>query len=311
MKIKYILPVLLILLLPVGLIARDSRDLEKFCDDVVFNETYKSYHGKDGVVYSVKYTMGEIDNRGEYIDDVLGWYCASHDCSEGLFGGMTIFGDMTYYYNMPTFALYLNNKELFEALLNKFPEMMDLVDNGFNASKPNLSNGEFATPALLAVKEGQIGVLKYLVTNYNVNLFKAFGYIYIHPQGAKRLYNAQETAEKAVRRWTRRNNEDRLECAKAVLEYVNAWYEKNKDNTALQEEARKYNEEVYASASKPEYMMDNMVPLDLRPFEFTPNLNLLQLNIEEKYAKNIEKQIDAIIEKIMRDFDLSALGNPA
>ena len=309
MKIRYILPVLLIALLPSMIMARDSKDLEKYCDNIVFNETYKLYHDKEGILYSIRYTMGDIDNRGKYIDEVLGWYCESHDCSEGAFGGMTIFGNMTYYYNMPTFALYLNNKELFEALLNKFPEMKDLVDNGFNASDPNLSNGEFATPALLAVKEGQIGVLRYLVTNYDVNLFKAFGYIYIHPQGAKRLYNAQETAEKAVKRWARRNNEERLECAKAVLEYVNAWYEENKENTALQEEAQKYNEEVYASASKIEYMMDNMVPLDLTPFEYTPSLNLLQLNIEERYAQNIEKQIDAIIEKIMRDFDLSAFGN--
>lgn len=308
MKIGNIFSALLIMLLPFFVFAGESKDLEKFCDNIIFNEAYKLYHGSEYNSRAFTYALGDQDKRGKYKYDLLE-LCENADCGKAQFGKIRIFDRRSLELNMPSFLLYFNNIEIFELLLLNRPEMKNLMDDGMY---PDITwcNGEFITPALNAVKEGQLGILKYLVNNYNANLFKKAGYIYHNKSKPQEPLDAKTIAANAVEKWA--NNPDRLKCAIAVQDYVNQWYTENENNQVLNSEAAEYNNRVFQFASDPIYIMENITPIEFQMLEFTPSLDIFKpQKIEDNLTQNIEKQIDALIERIMHDFDLSAFGNQA
>ncbi len=308
MKIKHILPAFLIMLLPVGIMATDNKDLEMFCDNIIFNEMYNLYYGLDTNSYAFEYALGEKNNRGKYKYDVLEICDEKNACERALFGGKKVFGERSLLLNMPSYLLYFNNIEVFELLLKNHPEYKDFIDDG---TYPDITycNEEFTTPALNAVKEGQLGIVKYLVENYDVNLFKTAGYVYYNKNKPQRPLTVEEIADNAVTKWRDETpNADRLKCAVAMQKYVKQWQESHKDMKA---KAKAYNEKAYKFASDPEYIMENITPFEFTPPQFTPSLNLFKLDLKEEYAQTIEKRIDTMIKKLMRDFDFSAFGNQA
>ena len=296
------------MLLPIGIMATGNKDLDKFCDNIIFNEMYNQYYGLDDNSYAFDYVLGEKNDRAKYKYEVLKICDEKNACEWALFGGKKVFGKRSILLNMPSYLLYFNNIEVFELLLKNHPEYETFVDDG---TYPDITycNEEFTTPALNAIKEGQLGVLKYLVKNYNANLFKTAGYVYTRKNMPKEPLKGNIIAENAVKKWA--NNPDRLKCAKAVKEYVDQWYEDNKNNQKLNKEADEYNAKLYEFASNPKYIMENITPFELTPLKLTPSLDLFKLDLKEGYAQTIEKRIDAMIEKLMRDFDFSVFGNPA
>ena len=82
MRIKNIFVVLLVMLLPILGIARDTQDFEATCDNIVFNEAYNLYHGKEDT-YALQYALGEPSDRGKFNDELKKWYCIENDCWYG------------------------------------------------------------------------------------------------------------------------------------------------------------------------------------------------------------------------------------
>lgn len=312
MKLKYLLPLLIFMLIPVAGTATNEKDLEVYCDDMFYNQAYDAWHSLPDNAYQLRYMLGDRDNRGKYKYKMLDFCERMGDCAEARYGEVLIAGTdkRTTRLNMVAFALEFNNREVFETLVLNMPELRYLIDSGLYDGEDKIwSNNKFLTPALNAIKNGQVGVLKYLIKEYNVNLFKWGGYMYRRvpdypPQNGKSM------AEKAVNKWANKTPDaNRLKCAEAVLKVVDDWYAKNINNRQLKAEAEEYNMALYKVASQKEYMIENITPLQFTPV--TP-LDLFKLQgIEEGFAINIDKKIDAIIEKIMRDFDLSAFGNQA
>lgn len=302
MQIKRILSILLIMLLPIGIMARDSKDFERACDAIVFNEAYEKFHD---VVKpkSFTYVLGEKDNRLKYKDELLK-FCNENKCDRAKFAGMTIFEKRALDLNMPSFLLYLNNIKLLEILLSEHPEMKVLMDDG---TYPDITwcNGEFITPALNAVKEGQIGILKYLVDKYNVNLFKIAGYKYYNKNKPQHPLTVVEIADEAIARWRYETpNSARLECAVKMKEYVEEWKNSHK---YMEAQAKDYNNKVENFASTPKYIMSDIIQ-----FEFIPvnTLDLFRLqNMEGNYSQSfkqqyVEKRVSALIEKVMHNLEL-------
>lgn len=310
MKIKYIFPLLIFMLAPVAGMATDEKDLEMFCDNIFYDKAYDAYHDLTDNIDYFDYVLGDKNNKGKYKYKMVD-YCGRTDCEKARFGEVRMDdGKRTNRLNMVAFALEFNNIEVFETLVLNMPKLRYLIDSGLYEGEDKIfSNNEFLTPALNAIKNGQVGVLRYLIREHNVNLFKWGGYMYRRVPDYLPL-EGKTIAEKAVNKWTNKTPDaNRLKCAEAVLKVVEDWYDKNKNNRQLKAEAEEYNRELYKVASQKIYMIENITPLQFTPA--TP-LDLFKLQgIEEGFAINIDKKIDAIIEKIMRDFDLSAFGNQA
>ena len=166
-------------------------------------------------------------------------------------------------------------------------------------------NEEFLTEAFQAVKEGQVGVLEYLIENYKPNLLKLSGYVYRSPYLPHEPVNVRELAKNSLEKYKERDDYARVECMLAIQKVIEDWYKKHEYEKEYVEDAKRYNEIVLKWA--PIYRVENDMP-----FEFTPSLDIFKLQgIEENFAQSIEKQIGILIENIMRDFDISAFGNPA
>ncbi|MBO4707577.1 MAG: hypothetical protein J5594_03340 [Elusimicrobiaceae bacterium] len=303
-KIKCIISLLLLIsVLPIGLAARASNDLEKECDNLIYEATYNRYYGRTIPNEEIPYMLGEPDKpNGKTIYKYKVFHmCNVINCESASFGGFKINNDeATNRYNMPTFALFLNNIEMFEELLKEFPNLRYLVDSAI--SKKKSYNGEFLTPALNAIAEGQYGILKYLIKKYDVNLLKEGGNIHVII-GYDHIIDAKKFAEDAVNKWKNAGNTKRLRCAQETKKVVEEWYAKHEHESKYVNEKIKYNEEIKKLAKEHPVVQ-------IMPFEFTPSLDLFKpQNIEQNFAQNIDKQIDILIEKIMHDFDLSTFGN--
>ena len=302
MKIKYFFALIFALaLLPIYANALDKN----YCDNAVYKTYYDRFEGKN-VTDDVKYVMGKRDNRGKYINETLA-YCADPNledkCDWAMYGGDRHGYDKALV-NMPTFALLLNNIPLFEALINRGGYGY-LLDNGVYKVAEDKFNDEFLTQALQAVKEGQVGVLEYLIANYHPNLLKLSGYIYRSPRLPHAPVDAKTLAQNSLDKYQNRGEYARVECMREVKRIIDNWYQENASKREYIEDAESYNKIVLEWA--PRYVVEN----DL-PGEFNPSLNIFQLQgIEENFAQNIDKQIEILIENIMRDFDLSAFGNQA
>lgn len=305
MKIRYILYVLLIVLLPVAGMATNEKDLETLCDNYVFNDIYTTYHNDSNLSLVFKYILGTKERRGMYKNDLIEICKNNVPCEESYYGGVKVFDEKSPELNVLSFAIYLNNKEIFDAMIEAFPNMRYLIDNALYMEQIELSNQDFMTPAALLIENGMIGTLKYLTTKYKdeVNLRKISGRIHYNPRKPKPMDNLRR-AEKMVEKWKAAGNEGRLSCANKVLEFVQKWYDEHADSRTI-EEAKKYSDTLLKLAE------ENKIA-DITSFEFAPSLDIFKLQgIEQNFTQNIDRQIDVIIEKIMRDFDLSAFGNHA
>ena len=308
MKIKYFFALIFaIILLPVFVYALD----ENYCDNAVYEEYYQKYNGKP-ISYNLKYALGIKGNRGIYKHELLD-YCAKTTkggaCNTPFYGQGRAVGDRVVV-NMPTFLILINNRVLFDALVTEGGYGY-LIDNGIYEIEKDRGNDEYLTPALLAVREGQVGTLKYLIDKYQVNLFKLSGNLYRSPRKPKDApRDVKRLMEISMERYKEQGNYAKIECMLAVQKVVDQWLKKNANNKKYLDDAERYNKIVK------EWVPKNIVA-DVAPFEFvpgySPSLELFKLQsiVEESFAQNIEKQIDALMEKIMRDFDISALGNPA
>ena len=308
MKIKHIISLLLVIfILPVGLIAKDSKTLENECDDLMYDAYYEAY--QKGAIKAYTYMLGKTKyDKAAYKERIFN-ICRKDDCAVASYGSIIVHNEQTPWLNMPSFALFLNNKEIFEALLKEFPDLKYMVDNAL--SKRNSYNGEFLTPALSAIREGQYGVLTYLINNYDVNLLKKGGQIHAI-FGHKDIIESKTFAEEAIEKWKAAIEEDdtpynrkRLECAIKTQEVVMEWYKQHKNDSRYVREAEVYNKKIKAVAE------DN-IQVQIMPL-FTPSLYQLQYIGGEDFAINsIEKQINGLIEQIMqnleREFNSSELN---
>lgn len=313
MKIKYFFAVIFALaLFPMFANALDKN----YCDNNVYEDYYRRFAGKN-LSPNLKWAMGERHDRGKYIKEMLA-YCADPNriwkCDHPRYGtdrdpkieqGFGYeFRDMAAV-NMPTFALLLNNKPLFEALITEGGYGY-LLDNGIYKIAEDLFNDEFLTQAFQAVKEGQVGVLEYLIENYDANLLKLVGSIYRYHLAPQTPVDVKAYAKRWLEEYQRRGNYEKVECMVAVQKVIEDWYQKNAHKKKYIEEAERYNKILLEWA--PKYKVKNEVPLEFVPMHLP---DVFRLNIEQNYAQNIENQIDVLMEKIMQGFDLSNFGNKA
>ena len=292
-----------IVLLPISASALD----ENYCDNAVYYEYYNKFNGQT-ISPDLIYAMGTREKRGIYKKEMLN-YCATttgYKACDRRFYGRDRDGSDRLDMNMPSFLILINNRALFDALV-KEGGYGYLIDNGIYDIENKGGNDEYLTPALLAVREGQVGTLKYLINKYNVNLLKLSGYLYKNPRKPKDApRNAKKLAEMSLERFRKEGNYAKVECMLAVQRVVDQWFRDNANNKEYLDDAERYNKIIKEWAPK------NMISDNDIPFEFTPSLDIFKLqNIQENYTQNIDAKIDALIEKIMRDFDLSAFGNQA
>ncbi len=302
MKIKYFFSLISVLvLLPVLANAIDKT----YCDNIIYQEYYSRFNGKN-ITKDLKYVMGEKNNRGEYIKETLS-YCADPNLErkcEWAFYGEDRQGVEKAIVNLPTFALLLNNVPLYEALITQGGYSY-LIDNGVYKVEEDRFNGEFLTEALQAVKEGQVGILEYLLRKYDPNLLKLSGYIYRSPRLPHAPVDVKTLAQNSLDRYKKRGDNAKVACIEAVQTIIEDWYKENAHKSKYVKEAEKYNKVVLEWA--PRYVVENEIP-----FEFTPSLDIFKLKtVEDNFTQSIDNQINIIIEKIMRDFDFSAFGNQA
>ncbi len=305
MKIKHILSILLFVLLPIAGMATDEKDAEKLCDNYIFNDIYATYYNSPHNARIFNYVLGTKEKRGIYKNEIVKMCKEEGEpCDRSYYGGVQVFGEESPHLNILAFAIYLNNMEVFDTVVKENPNMRYLIDSAFYMKQIPLSNQEFMTPASILIENGMIGTLKDLTTKYKeVNLRKMSGRIHYNPRRPKPMDNLLR-AKTAVEKWKNEGNEERLSCSKKVLEFVQNWYDEHNDKKTI-EEATKYNVVLLDIAER------NKI-VDITPFEFTPSLDIFKIQkIEDNFAQNIDSKIDVIIEKIMRDFDLSAFGNQA
>ena len=321
MKIKCLLLSLVVILIPATGMATDEKSLEMYCDDIRYDIAFNAHHDRVNNSIYLDYILGEKGNRGKYKYNMLADVCDAKefDCSKSQFGRVLIGlnGERSLRLNMVAYALDFNNIEVFETLILNKPELKYLIDSALYKGENKIwCNEEFMTPALIAIEEGQVGVLKYLIKNYNVNLLKRGGYMYRRAPDYIPL-RGKGIAEKALDKWTNKTpDKKRKECAEAVLKVVEEWYRKNENDKKMNDEADKYNKDFLEVVSQTRYMIDNIDTI-----KFTPYLDIFKLQSIEKenftdidgqinssFAR-IDKQIDILVNKIMRDFDFSAFGN--
>ena len=305
MKKTIAITLFLVTLLSVGLKADDEID-DFTCDNApyVYLIAKKNYNAER------EYLFGLPDNRGIYKEEAVD-YCRKdiRPCDRGTGEFRDVFFEDNWWetvaINYPTFALLLNNKEVFE-YLTTVGGYGELIDNGLYKVEKEWNNSEFMTQAHLAIRFGQVGILKYLIKKYDVNLLKKWGYIYILGKDTpKENKDSLDMANMYIEHWKKINNYQLVQCTKQAKKVVEKWYAENANKPKYKDAAEKYNKILDYWAHK--YKAANDTPI------FTPvnSFDMLRLKIEDNYAQNIEKQIDNLIEKIMRGFDLSGFGNKA
>ena len=328
MKKYLIIATLIISLLPLGLKAAPSdplteEDLQNICDNEIWNEEHEVYDILTGIDINelsdmekefiedyMKYLIGEKYDRTLYNSKAVN-YCVNREyryCEWGVFP--LYYFDKRILVNYPSAALAVNNKPLFERLIDIYPF---LLDNAVVDYENWHSNGYFYTPALYMISTGQYGVLKYLIDKYEVNLLKNSGYIYRDKTKPQRQINALELAQRSLDEWTQKGNEYGIMCAQKTLKVVQDWFEANRNNPKYNNQGlRDYNRELSRIANLENQKAENNIPAD---YEGKP---LFFLDMEEKYAElnNIERQVNnmeiqIMIDKLMRDIDFSFLGNQA
>ena len=328
---KYLTIIILILsLLPIGLKAQitDEQELQDNCDNEIWREETQVYNGllayerselswleQEFIEDYMKFLIGEPDNRTKYNARAV-QYCVNREyrfCEWGVFP--------LYYFNermvmnYPSAALAVNNKELFEALIEHYPF---LLDNGVVDYENYHSNGFFYTPALWMIRNSQYGVLKYLIEKYKVNLLRNSGYIYRDPAKPQEQINALTLAAQTLDKWIDNGHPVGIQCAERTLNVVKDWYRQHENDRQYNNKAlRDYNTELNRIAHIEDQKAENQMP---EQYDGMP-LNLFAP--EENYAQKIERdriereitdiRIDILMKKIMRgiinDFDFSAFGN--
>lgn len=314
MKIKSILSILLIMLLPIAGIATNNGDEASVCADIIYEELFDICSKSEGNTRATKYILGVKGQKGIYKQDIVNLCNENKDCDQAKYGNLRIkfYDEDSGHINMVTLSTYMNNFEVLKALLAAKPEMKSLIDTGLYAANPAKSNNRFFTPALFAIERSQLGVLKRLDKEYHVNLFKKGDWIYkyIDPEDQV-LRDAKRLAASSVKRWKRRveRTDDlykkekygqMLHCAKLTQEYVDQWFEDHKNDQAKIKEAKEYNEKLYAIASLEENMAQNIEPFEFVPEDYSIPL---RLNIGDSYAQYIQDKIEVLINNIMQNLE--------
>ena len=270
----------------------------------------------------LKYLVGEKNHRGKYKQEALDYCATTKRCAyvydeENFFGNIPLEDSVEV--NYPTFALFLNNIEVFEALI-KDGGLSFLIDDGIYGAKYNRMNSYFETPALLAVRYSQVGILKYLLENYDINLYRLSGYVYKSDDKPQELVDAYGVNEVASNYWSKKGNEKGKQCAlktKAVLDKYFREHRRNADS--YRKAVEEYNNKVRAWAEIYRVNAFNNFPMRrgvdvldiLQPEEENYTSNDTDLNERlYKVEKEIDEiKIDILMHKIMNGFDLSVFGN--
>ena len=175
-------------------------------------------------------------------------------------------------------------------------------------TESHYENSEFFTQALLAVRYSQVGILEYLIENYDVNLLKLSGYLYDKEYTNVPTENAdvKEQLRLAKEYWAKKNDERGLKCAEMTEQVVNKWLEEHGNEERYVKEAQQYNERLKYWSDK-HRLIENLDNDDEdRPVNLFETKENYTLQIDNK-IDNL--QIDILIQKIMRGLDLSIFGN--
>ncbi|MBO7605793.1 MAG: hypothetical protein J6S61_04960, partial [Elusimicrobiaceae bacterium] len=136
MKIKYLLLLSLVLLLPVASNATDS--VEEFCDNIIYNEAYDAHHYKPDNASHLRYVLGDRGNKGKYKYEVLKFCDRKDFCAQAQFGEVLLGDHRSLRLNMVAYALEFNNIEVFETLILNRPEFSYLIDSGLYAGEEKI-----------------------------------------------------------------------------------------------------------------------------------------------------------------------------
>ena len=156
---KYIVVLMFLIgLLPVTV---NAEEVDKFACD---NAPYEFMLAHRGVGLDRIYALGEPGNRNKYIGQVLD-FCNRKDIRcDGYIIGDTFFTEddkETIRMNYPTFSILVNNKDVFDLLVkNGFAHV---IDHGYYLYERSYHNSRFLTPAFIAIKFSQVGLLEYLI----------------------------------------------------------------------------------------------------------------------------------------------------
>lgn len=317
---KYLAVILLsVMALPIfTLKAYSISDAE--CDNMPYE--YFVTHSKKKDEKPLLYLVGENGNKGKYKQEALE-YCSETKHCPYVYDQEFFFGDYpledSVEVNYPTFALFLNNKVIFEALITE-GGLGFLIDDGIYGANFNRMNGYFETPALLAVRYSQVGILKYLLKNYDINLYRLSGYLYKSTDKPQKLVDAYGVQAVAEQYWKERGIAKGTQCAAKVRTVLDNYFkEHEKDADVYKKAVDEYNTKVKAWAEIYRVNAFNNFPM-------RRGMNVLDVLQPEKenYASNdsdlnerlhkVEKEIDYIkvnilMHNIMNSFDLSVLGN--
>lgn len=303
MKIKHLIILALTgVILPIWVNAEVTKE---YCDNAIYEEYYEEVQNSPAHDYYYDLILGERYNRGKYKDKMIE-FCDKHaECR------IPAFGDSRYSRtsNMVAFALIVNNKPIFEALIHE-GGLGFLADDGIygiEESGRKFLSYEFETPAIKLALNGQMGVLEYLINNKDVkpNLLKLSGYIHYskkRPQEPMGIIERMDYQIETLK--TKSGYEKRIECIQKTKPIVEKWLRENGNKEEYVKEAKEYNEKLLKWA--PKYKGQNDTPK-----QFIPVFDLFRLEVEENFAQNIDSQIDVIINNIMRGFNVSTLGNKA
>lgn len=273
----------------------------------------------------LKYLVGERNNRGKYKQEALDYcketqYCPYSVDWENFFGNKPL--EDAVEVNYPTFALFLNNKIIFEALI-KEGGLDYLIDDGLYAAQYNYMNSYFETPALLAVRYSQVGILKYLLKNYDINLYRLSGYIYRSPNKPQEVMDAYGVHEFAKQYWKKKGITKGLQCAEMTKAVLDQYFKDHKkDADTYKEAVRIYNAQVKYWAEYYRVQALNNSPMR-RGIDILDFMQPEPENYAENKEQELEEQIDSVkeqitemninilMQEIMNGFDLSVLGNKA
>ena len=310
MKRYKIIVVFLLMALPLFV---QAEDIDKFvCDNApyeYFVEHLSDWDKGEGKRKENLYLLGTKDNRAIYKQEAFKFCEEFKYCTYRLKGHYYFGYELEDYValNYPTFALFLNNKELFEAFINR-DEFRFLLDNGLAQAETHYENSHFYTQALLAVRYSQVGILEYLIENYDVNLLKLSGYLYDKEYTNVPTENAdvKEQLRRAKEYWAGKKDERGLKCAEMTEKVVNKWLKEHANEERYIKEAQQYNERLKYWSDK-HRLIENLDNDDEdRPVNLFETKENYTLQIDNK-IDNL--QIDILIQKIMRGLDLSIFGN--
>ena len=305
MKIKHLIILALTgVILPIWANAEVTKE---YCDNAIYEEYYEAVQDTPAHDDYYDYILGERYNRGKYKKEIIR-FCteiSSTRCSS------SIYGDSRYSRksNMVAFALILNNKPIFEALIHE-GGLSALADDGIyeiEESGSKFLSYEFETPAIKLALHGQMGILEYLINNKDVkpNLLKLSGVIHYSKNKPQEPMGIIERIDNQIEILKAKGGyEKRIECIQKTKPIVEKWLRENGNKEEYVKEAKEYNEKLLKWA--PKYKGQNDTPK-----QFIPVFDLFRLEVEENFAQNIDSQIDVIINNIMRGFNISTLGNKA